>query len=270
MTDKLISDGLALLDLDPDGVGHLRLNRPEASNGMNVPFLRALYDAIMTAHGEPRLRVLLLTGEGANFCAGGDVKTFASKGTDLPDYLREATSWLQTCVQGLLSLQVPVIASVHGYAAGGGGFGLVCASDIVIAGESARFLAGATRVGMVPDAGVSVTLPLLVGLRKAMDIILTNPVLTAAEALEIGLITRVVPDGDLAGESLALARSLAAGATRALGAAKRLVWSGLGARVEAQLPEEARTVAELSGTADALEGLAAVIERRAPRFGAAP
>jgi 2-(1,2-epoxy-1,2-dihydrophenyl)acetyl-CoA isomerase len=77
-----------------------------------------------------------------------------------------------------------VIASVHDYAAGGGGFGLVCASDIVIAGESARFLAGATRVGMAPDAGVSVTLPLLVGLRKAMEIILTNPVLTAAEALQ--------------------------------------------------------------------------------------
>ncbi len=137
------------------------------------------------------------------------MKTFASKGAGLPDYLREATPWLQTCVQGLLSLQLPVIASVHGYAAGGGGFGLVCASDIVVAGESAKFLAGATRVGMAPDAGVSVTLPLLVGLRKALDIILTNPVLTAAEALEIGLITRVVPDDELAGQSLALARSRA-------------------------------------------------------------
>jgi 2-(1,2-epoxy-1,2-dihydrophenyl)acetyl-CoA isomerase len=91
-------------------------------------------------------------------------------------------------------------------------------------------------------------------------------VLTAAEALQLGLITRVVPDDVLATQSLELARSLACGATGALGAAKRLVWSGLGARVEAQLPEEARTVAELSGTADAREGLAAVIERRAPRF----
>ncbi len=266
MTRELIGAGMALLRLDDDGIGHLVLNRPEASNGMNVEFLRAVHEAIMTAHGQAELRVLLLSGAGSNFCAGGDIKTFASKGAGLPDYLREATSWLQTCVQCLLALQVPVIASVHGYAAGGGGFGLVCASDLVIAGESARFLAGATRVGMAPDAGVSVTLPLLVGLRKALEIILTNPVLTAADALEIGLITRVVPDGSLPGESLALARQLAAGPTRALGAAKRLVWTGLGARVEAQLPEEARTVSELSGQADALEGLAAVIERREPRF----
>jgi 2-(1,2-epoxy-1,2-dihydrophenyl)acetyl-CoA isomerase len=266
MTEKLIAEGLVLLDLDGDGVGHLRLNRPGASNGMDVPFLRALYEAVMTAHGERRLRALLLTGEGANFCAGGDVKTFAAKGAGLPDYLREATSWLQAAVAGLLSLQVPVIAAVHGYAAGGGGFGLVCASDIVVAGESAKFLAGATRVGMAPDAGVSVTLPHLVGLRKALEITLTNPVLSAAEALRIGLITTVVPDDALPDEALALARSLAAGATRALGAAKRLMWSGLGSRVEAQLPEEARTVAELSGTADALEGLAAVIERRKPAF----
>jgi 2-(1,2-epoxy-1,2-dihydrophenyl)acetyl-CoA isomerase len=263
---KLIETGPVLLGLE-EGVGRLVLNRPEASNGMDVPFLRGLYDAIMTAHGQPDLRVLLITGEGRNFCAGGDVKAFASKGDALPDYLREATSWLQVCVQGLLGLQAPVIAAVHGFAAGGGGFGLVCASDLVLAAESAKFMSGATRVGMAPDAGSSVTLPQIVGVRKAMEIFLTNPTLTAADALAIGLITRVVPDADLLDEALALARTLAAGAPKAQAATKRLVWSGIGARVEAQLPEEARTVAELSGTADAREGLAAVIERRPPAFG---
>jgi 2-(1,2-epoxy-1,2-dihydrophenyl)acetyl-CoA isomerase len=263
---QLIETGPVLLSVDDDGVGHLVLNRPEASNGMDVPFLRALYDAVMAAHGRAGLRVLLLTGEGANFCAGGDIKTFASKGEALPDYLREATSWLQVCVQGLLGLQAPVIAAVHGFAAGGGGFGLVCASDIVLAAESARFMSGATRVGMAPDAGSSVTLPQIVGVRKALEIFLTNPTLTAREALDIGLITRVVADDSLREEALALARTLAAGAPLAVGATKRLVWSGLGGRVEAQLPEEARTVAELSGTADSREGLAAVIERRRPTF----
>jgi 2-(1,2-epoxy-1,2-dihydrophenyl)acetyl-CoA isomerase len=220
----------------------------------------------MRCHGEPRVRAVLLTGEGPNFCAGGDVHAFASKGEALPDYLREATSWLQISTSALMRLQAPVVAAVHGFAAGGGGFGLVCAADMVIAAESAKFLSGATRVGMVSDAGVSVTLVQLVGLRKAMEIVLTNPILTAAEALEIGLVTRVVPDGALIDDALLLARQLGAGATRALAAAKRLVWDGLGSGVEARLPEEARMVAELSGTADSREGLAAVIERRRPKF----
>jgi 2-(1,2-epoxy-1,2-dihydrophenyl)acetyl-CoA isomerase len=263
---KLIDSGPVLLDLADDGIGHLRLNRPEASNAVDVPTLRALYDAVMLAHGTADLRVLLLTGEGKNFCAGGDVKTFASKGEALPGYLREATSWLQVVTSALLSLQAPVVVAVQGFAAGGAGFGLVCAADLVIAAESAKFLAGATRVGMAPDAGASVTLPQLVGLRKALEIALTNPTLSAKEALEIGLITKVVPDAALLEEALVLAGTLAAGAPLALAATKRLLWSGLGSRVEAQLSEEARTVSELSGTADSREGLAAVIERRSPVF----
>lgn len=265
MTVELIGSGPVLLTID-DGVAHLRLNRPEASNGMDVPFLRALYDAVMTATGRADLRVLLLTAEGRNFCAGGDVKTFASKGEALPDYLREATAWLQNVAQALLNLPAPVVAAVHGFAAGGGGLGLVCASDIVVAGRSAKFMSGAARVGMAPDGGSSVTLPQLVGARKALEILLLNPTVTAEHALEIGLVTRVVADDDVRSSAEEIARELATGAPRALAAVKRLVWSGLGNRVEAQLPEEARTVSELSGTADSREGLAAVLERRAPRF----
>jgi 2-(1,2-epoxy-1,2-dihydrophenyl)acetyl-CoA isomerase len=264
--------GLPMIDRGPvllriaDGVAHLRLNRPDASNGMNVELLKALGDAIMVCHGEPDIRAVLLTGEGKNFCAGGDVHDFASKGEKLPDYLRQATAYLQNAVAGLIRLEAPVVTSVQGFAAGGGGFGLVCASDMVVAGASAKFLAGATRVGMAPDAGVSVTLPRLVGLRKATAILLTNPIITAAEALELGIINRVVPDAELADSSLKLARELAAGAPKALAATKRLLWSGIGTSVEQCLPQEARTVSELSGMADAREGLAAVIERRKPTF----
>jgi 2-(1,2-epoxy-1,2-dihydrophenyl)acetyl-CoA isomerase len=142
----------------------------------------------------------------------------------------------------------------------------VCASDIVVAAESAKFLLGATRVGMAPDAGGSVTLANLVGLRKAMEITLLDPTIDAVEALQIGLVTRIVPDDDLLDEARRIATDLAAGATRALAASKRLLWDGLGATVESRLPEESRTVSELSGTQDAREGLIAVIERRAPSF----
>jgi len=263
---SLIASGPVLLDLEDGGLARLRLNRPEASNGMDVTLLRALHEALIRCHRERGVRALLLTGEGPHFCAGGDVKTFASHGERLPDYLREATAWLQISASALMRLPAPVIAAVHGFAAGGGGFGLVCAADLVIAAESAKFLLGATRVGMAPDGGGSVTLAKIVGLRKAMEIALTNPTIGAAEALELGLVNRVVPDDRLLDEALALGRTLAAAPTAALAATKRLLWDGIGSTVEARLPEEARTVSELSGTADAREGLAAVIERRQPKF----
>ena len=254
------------LDVAVDGVARLRLNRPESSNGMNVELLQALHAAVLQCHADPRVRVVLLTGEGRNFCAGGDIHTFESKGERLPDYLREATAWLQLASAALIQLRVPVVTAVQGFAAGGGGLGLVCASDIVVAAQSAKFFSGAVRVGMAPDGGSSVTLTQLVGLRHALRILLTNPTLTAAEALDIGLVTEVVADDDLLDRATELATMLATLPTQALSATKRLVWSGVGAAVEQRLAEESRTVSELSGTADALEGLRAVIERRQPRF----
>jgi 2-(1,2-epoxy-1,2-dihydrophenyl)acetyl-CoA isomerase len=266
MIEALIDSGPVLLDLSSTGIAHLRLNRPEASNAMDVPFLQALHAAIMRCHGEPAVRVVVLRGEGRHFCAGGDVKAFASRGDRLPDYLREATAWLQMATSALVQLRAPVIAAVHGYAAGGGGFGLVCAADIAIAAESSKFFSGAVRVGMSPDAGVTVTLTQLVGLRRAMQILLTNPTLTAAEALEAGILTEVTADADLHGRVQEIAEGLAASAPMALAATKRLVWGGVGATLQERLPEEARSVSELSGSVDSLEGLAAVIERRSPRF----
>jgi len=255
-----------LLDITDDGIARIRLNRPEAANGLDASLLRALNDAVLACHGDPRTRVVVLSGEGPNFCAGGDVKTFASKGEGLPDYLREATAWLQIATASLLRLKAPVVTGVHGFAAGGGGLGLVCASDLVVAARSARIFSGAARVGMAPDGGTSVTLTQIVGARKAMELLLLNPTLTADEALAIGLVNEVVDDDQLDKRLLALAGELAAMAPLALAATKRLVWAGLGATIEERLGEEARVVSELSGTADAREGLAAVIERRAPAF----
>ncbi|MGH9054642.1 MAG: enoyl-CoA hydratase/isomerase family protein [Acidimicrobiales bacterium] len=261
----MTAESPVLLDVD-GGVALLRLNRPEVSNAMDIGMLRAFHEAIMLCHGDRRVRAVLLTGEGPNFCAGGDVRDFASKGDALPDYLRTATAYLQNAVLGLIRLEAPVVTAVQGWATGGGGFGLVCASDIVLAARSARLMLGATRVGMAPDAGASVTLQRIVGLRRALEIALTNPVIDAPAALELGLVTRVVDDGALVSEALVLARELAEGPSRALAATKRLLWTGLGSSVEDCLPDEARTVSELSGTEDAREGLAAVIERRQPRY----
>lgn len=258
-------DGPVQLDYS-DHVATLMLNRPAAANGMTIELMRALYDAVMRCHRDPRVRVVILKGAGAHFCAGGDVREFAAQGDDVGDFLKEVTAYLQISVGALIRLNAVVIAQVHGFAAGGGGLGLVCASDMVIASETARFMAGATRVGMAPDGGASVVLPRLIGLRRAADMFLTNRVVKAPEALEIGLVTRVVADDVLQDETLSVARELAGGAPKALAATKRLLWNGVGLGVEGCLPEEARTVAELSATADSKEGLSAVIEKRAPRF----
>jgi 2-(1,2-epoxy-1,2-dihydrophenyl)acetyl-CoA isomerase len=247
-----------------DGIAKLTLNRPEASNGMNIELIQALHRAILLCHRDPRVRVVLLRGNGANFCAGGDVREFASMGEGLGDFLKEVTSYLQMAIGAMVRLDAIVVTAVHGYAAGGGGLGLVCASDFVLAGASARFLAGATRVGMAPDGGASVVLPKLIGFRRAMEILISNRTVDAQEAADIGLVTRTVADDQLDKEALDLAVTLARGAPLAQSATKRLLWNGIG--VEPCLPEEARTVSSLSATADAREGLAAVIERRKPNF----
>ncbi|GAB2972242.1 enoyl-CoA hydratase/isomerase family protein [Nocardioides montaniterrae] len=260
MSDE-ITEGLVLLDIT-DGIARIRLNRPEASNAVDADLLRELHAAVLRVHAEPTVRVAILSGEGRNFCAGGDVKTFLGKGDGLPAYLREATAWLQLATAALIQLKAPVIAQVQGFAAGGAGFGFVCAADLVVAAESSKYFSGAVRVGMAPDGGTTVTLARIVGLRKALDILLTNPTLTAAEALTLGIVSRVVPDDSLAASVDALAADLAAQPPLGLAATKRLVWDGLGSTVAERMPEEARVVSELSATADSLEALAAVVERR--------
>lgn len=262
----LLGDGPVRLILYDDGVAELRLCRPEAANGLDMAMLQALNQAVLLLHGDDRVRAVLLVGEGRNFCAGGDIHTFLAQGEALPAYIRKATALLQAVTAGLIRLNPPVVAAVQGYAAGGGGMGLICSADFVVAAQSSAFLAGATRVGMVPDAGVSVTLSQLVGLRRAMDILMLNPVIPAAEALQLGLVSRVVADHKLEEEARVLAGRLAAGPPLALAQTKRLLWSGLGRGVEAAMPDENQVQAMLAGTADAHEGMRAVIEKRTPRF----
>src|SRR5262245_10388097 len=265
MSQDLISDGPVLLSLD-DGIARLRLNRPEASNGLSEALLEALVQAAELCEETDGVRCVLFSGEGDNFCAGGDVKEFAAKGEDLPDHLVGQTALLQRATATLLGLDAPVVALIQGWAVGGGGLGLACAGDLAIGGESCRFMSGATRVGMAPDAGSSVTVSRIVGVRRAMEIFLTDRVLSSAEALELGILNKVVPDSELEAEGMELATRLASGPTLAYGETQRLVWEGLGRSVLDALPDEAETVSRLSGTEDSHEGLAAVIERRDPEY----
>jgi len=264
--EAMVSEGVVLLTLHGNGVAHVVLNRPDAANGLSLEMLAGLEAVLMRIHGDSRVRAVLMSGGGKNFCAGGDVHAFLAQGDELPAHVRLATAHLQNSVTLMMRMQAPVISAVQGFAAGGGGMGIVCSSDVVVAGESTRFLAGATRVAMVPDAGVSVTLTHLVGLRKAAEILLFNPIIDSAEALRIGLVTRVVADSSIVETAWEMCCQLAVGAPAALAATKRLLWSGMGRGVEAAMPDENSAQSWLCGTQDAQEGLRAVIERRAPRF----
>jgi 2-(1,2-epoxy-1,2-dihydrophenyl)acetyl-CoA isomerase len=143
----------------------------------------------------------------------------------------------------------------------------VLAADLVVAAESAKFTMAYTRAGLSPDGGSTYFLPRIVGARRALELALTNRVLSAREAHDWGLVTRVVPDAALGAEAQALAAQLASGATRAYGAAKRLLHHSFAESLETQMELEAQAIAERARGTDAREGIAAFIAKRAPRFG---
>jgi 2-(1,2-epoxy-1,2-dihydrophenyl)acetyl-CoA isomerase len=171
----------------------------------------------------------------------------------------------QLAVARLVRLPVPVVVAVQGVAAGAG-VSIACAGDLVLAGESARFTLAYTKAGLVPDGGASYLLPRLVGMRRAQELIFTNRMLSASEAREIGLITRVVPDAELARESEELARTLAQGRTAAFAATKRLLASSTVSSIETQMEAESREIARAAASEDGREGMAAFREKRVPRY----
>jgi 2-(1,2-epoxy-1,2-dihydrophenyl)acetyl-CoA isomerase len=248
-----------------DGVAHLELNRPEAANAITLELARELDVVSRLLREDLSVRAVLLSGAGKMFCGGGDVKTFAGRGPDLPAHLREVTTFLHTAISRLVRCDAPVIAAVQGSAAGAG-LGLVAAADLVFAAESARFVMAYTGIGLTPDGSSTWFLPRLVGVRRALELTLTNRALTAPEALEWGLVNRVVPDDQLSAEARALAAQLAVGPTRSYGAAARLIRQSLDETLESQMERESEVLSEAAARPDAIEGLAAFVEKRPPRF----
>lgn len=247
-----------------DGVAHLTLNRPEAANAITLQMGKDLAYAAMRCDEDPAVRAVLISGAGKIFCGGGDVAGFAASGDRLPALLKELTTYLHAGISRFARMRAPVVVAIRG-AAAGAGFSLACAADLAIAAESARFTLAYTRIGLTPDGSSSYYLPRLVGTRRALDLMLTNRMLSAAEALEWGLVNRVVPDDALDKESEALARSLATGPTAAFGGVKRLLLLGDGG-LESQMELEARMIADAGRSADGQEGVKAFVEKRKAAF----
>lgn len=248
-----------------DGVAQVTLSRPDAANALDLTMARELLDATIQCHTRRDVRAVLLTGAGKAFCAGGDVKRFAEAGAALPELLAELTTYLHASVTRLARMDVPVIAAVNGVAAGAG-MSLACAADVMLVAQSARFTVAYTRLGFAPDGGSTFFLARLVGMRRAQELMLENRLLSASEAVEWGLATRVLPDADFAAEAMRYAKQVAAGPTRAFGAVKRLLLSSATSDLEAQMEHETRELVLTGRSADGQEGVAAFAARRPARF----
>jgi 2-(1,2-epoxy-1,2-dihydrophenyl)acetyl-CoA isomerase len=247
-----------------DGLATLTLARPDAGNAIDLTMAQELGEVTTAWATDPGVRAVLLQAEGRSFCVGGDVKGFAGQ-ADLPAHLTAIVTHLHAALLRLTRMPAPVVAAVQGSAAGGG-LGIALAADLVLVGASARFVVAFTAVGLSPDSSSSWSLPRLVGLRRALDLALTNRPMSAEEAVAEGLASRVVADDELAAEARQLARTLADGPTGALGATKRLLRGSLQQDLEVQLELEAASLATAGGTADGREGIAAFVEKRPPRF----
>jgi 2-(1,2-epoxy-1,2-dihydrophenyl)acetyl-CoA isomerase len=245
-------------------VALVTLNRPESANTLNLQMGMDLLAAALACARNAEVRAVVLTGAGRNFCFGGDLRAMASRDTAGDDYIRELTTYLHAAIAHFTRMDAPVIAAVNGTAAGAG-VGLVAMADLAVCARSAKFNLAYTNAGLTPDAGTSFLLPRIVGAKRTMELLLLNRTLTAAEALSWGLVNEVVADEEVHARALAIAAQLAAGATRAYGATKRLLAASLGA-LESQMILESETIAAHAVGAEGTEGISAFLEKRRPDF----
>lgn len=247
-----------------DGVATVTLNRAEGANALDLAMGRDLLEAALRVEADPAARAVVVTGAGKHFCFGGDLRGMAQKGSQVGGYLNELTTNIHSAVSAFTRMKAPVIAAVNGTAAGGG-VGLVCMTDLAIAGRSSRFSLAYTGVGLAPDCSTSFLLPRIVGRRRALELFLTNRTLSADEALAWGLVNQVVEDDAVLPQALALAAKFAAGPTESYAAVKRLM-DAADPGLESQMALEGRTIAAQALHPHGQEGVAAFLDKRKPKF----
>lgn len=253
-----------VIEVDEEaGVATITLNRPDALNALTVPMKQALLAAFRQVGRDPKARVVVLTGAGRAFCAGQDLRERLQP--DAAPLGVEVRERYNPIIRAMRSLPKPIVAAINGVAAGAGA-SLAMASDIRIASDTASFALAFGRVGLVPDSGATWLLPRLVGTTRATELALLGDALSAADALRLGLVGRVVPAGELATEARSVAARLAAGAPKAMALTKRALNAAWQGDLDAALDDEAYLQDIAGRTRDHAEGLAAFMEKRPPRF----
>ena len=248
-----------ILQQDHGAVRVLTLNQPQLFNPLDALSGAELVAALEEADREPTVRALVLTGAGKAFAAGGNVRQ------PTKPFFTEIAAILNRSVITLRRLSKPVVCALNGVAAGGG-LGWCLACDLVVAAKGARLDPAYVRIAVNPDGGASALVTRLIGLKRASEFFMLGRVLTAQEALEWGMVNRVVEDGRELDEALALAQELAAGPPKALAATKALLNQAVLGDLESILENERRGIIELADQPDFVEGIKAFVEKRKPRF----
>ena len=271
-------ENLAYLKFESqDGVAVITLNRPKV-NGLTPSLVKELRETVHHCRYANDIRCVVITAEGSFFSAGADIKMMLEEkaqilaGEEKPDtraHMSVATKKMAEVLHEVLSIimrmEKPVITAINGFVAGGG-LGLALAGDIVIAAESAKFTSAYTNSGLSPDGGSTYILPRLIGVRRTFELFFTNRTLSANEALEWNMVTKVVPDDQLLNVALGLAKQLAEGPTDALGYIKKLMMMTDSNSLEEQTDFEKEGIARQLSSHNGQEGIQAFMEKRKPNF----
>lgn len=263
-TDHATDKESVKLDI-ADGIAHIRFNRPNVLNAVNVGLAEATLAAVRAIAAATNVRVILLSGEGRAFMAGGDLQGFHRDLAHAPQTARAMIDPMHEALALLTELPQPTVASVHG-AVAGAGLSVMLICDFVVAADDTRFSFAYSRIGATLDGGCSWSLPRMVGLRKALEIALLADFIDAGEALRLGLINRIVSPAALQLESLALAKRLAEGPTQAYAGTIKLLRGSFARDLREQLNAEREVFCANAGSEDFGEGLKAFFEKRAPAF----
>jgi 2-(1,2-epoxy-1,2-dihydrophenyl)acetyl-CoA isomerase len=245
-------------------IARITLNRPDAANSMDDTMTRELAHAARRCDDNVT-KVVVLTGAGRFFSAGGDLRGMASASTTRGHYVKTIADDLHRAISTFARMDAVLVTAVNGVAAGAG-FSLAVAGDLVLAADDASFTMAYTAAGLSPDGSSSFYLPRLIGIRKTQELMLTNRKLSAAEALEWGLVTEVVGAADLIARVDSLAEQISSGARGSGSAVKKLLLTSFRSGLEEQMEYEGRLIAECADSADGHEGIDAFLGKRRPEF----
>ena len=248
-----------------DGIATITLKRPDAANAVNPAMARELNLVSIECDRNPLIRAVVVTGSGKMFCAGGDLGEFVKAGDNAPHLLSEMTGDLHLAISRFTRMNAPVIAKVNGTAAGAG-LSLVAACDLAVSVDSAKFVMAYTNAGLSPDGSSTYFLPRRIGDRRARELMLTNRVLSASEAVQWGILNQAVGADELDDVVAELAASIAAGPTLSFGKVKTLLNQSFDNGLETQMELESRAISDSSRTRDGQEGMNAFVEKRKPTF----